>query len=85
MSYSNDLYGGLGETLDDSYHPDDIDHEADQGTAFSVSSSLYMPISMREPAKLPARPLSRLGTPRSLAQQCVPMRCQIYQRHQELG
>lgn len=69
MSYSNDLYGGFGENMDETYQLQDIDHEAEQGTAFSVSSSLYMPLSTREPAKLPARPLSRLGTPRSLAQQ----------------
>ncbi len=73
VSYSNDLYSGLEEDLDDSYHTDDDHHEAGQTTTFAVSSSLYTPLSTREPAKLPARPLSRLGTPRSLAQQYVSM------------
>ena len=71
MSYSNDLYFGNGEEQDELYSEDDTHHEAGPSTAFSVSSSMYMPQSAREPAKLPARPLSRLGTPRSLAQQCV--------------
>ena len=71
MSYSNELYGGLGEDLDDPYHADNVHQETDQATVFSVSSSLYMPLSALEPAKLSAKPLSRLGTPRSLAQQCV--------------
>ena len=84
MSYSNDLYGGLGEDLDEPYaleepyHADDAHDEAGQ-TTFSVSSSLYMPLSAQQPAKLPARPLSRLGTPRSLAQQCVPLQPSLHQ------
>ena len=71
VSYSNDLYGGLEEDLEEPYHADDHDHDVGQITTFAVSSSLYTPLSAREHTKLPARPLSRLGTPRSLAQQCV--------------
>lgn len=84
MSYSNDLYGGLGEDLDEPYHLDEHYHaeeaHAEAGTTFSVSSSLYMPLSAREPAKLPTRPLSRLGTPRSLAQQCVYATCSLAEK-----
>ena len=81
VSYSNDLYGGLEEDLDEPYHTDEEPLEAGHTTTFAVSSSLYTPLSTREPAKLPARPLSRLGTPRSLAQQYVSLqpRSAMYQ------
>ena len=68
MSYSNDLYGRDQEEHHTSYNGHHSD-EDDTTSGFEVSSSLYLPLTARESAKLPSRPLSRLGTPRSLAQQ----------------
>ena len=68
MSYSNDLYGRDQEEHHTSYNGDYSDVD-DAASDFEVSSSLCLPLTARESAKLPSKPLSRLGTPRSLAQQ----------------